>query len=122
MSIPREAYETLQSIVGPEWVSDDPAICEADRYCSLSCPTDAQRRPGASIEPGSTEEVQAIVKLANKYNIPYVATSTYYSPSTFCKQNDSILIDLKRMNQIEIDERKHVRHRRARCGFLGPPG
>jgi len=104
MSIPKEAYQTLQSIVGPEWVSDDPAICEADRYCSLSSPSDEQRRPAASIEPESTEEVQAIVRVANMYKIPYVVTSTYYSPGTYCKKDDSILIDLKRMNQIEIDE------------------
>lgn len=104
MSIPREAYLTLQSIVGPEWVSDDPAICEADRYCSLSSPSDEQRRPGCSIEPASTEEVQGIVRVANRYRLPFVCTSTYYSPGTFCKKDDSILIDLKRMNQIEIDE------------------
>jgi hypothetical protein len=104
MSIPKEAYQTLQSIVGPEWVSDDPAICEADRYCSLSSPSDEKRRPGCSIEPASTEEVQAIVRVANRYKVPFVATSTYYGAGTYCKKDNSILIDLKRMNSLEIDE------------------
>jgi len=104
MSIPKEAYQTLQSIVGPEWVSDDPAICEADRYCSLSSPTEEKRRPGCSIEPASTEEVQAIVRVANRYKLPFVVTSTFYSAGTYCKKDNSILIDLKRMNSLEIDE------------------
>ncbi len=104
MSIPKEAYQTLQSIVGAEWVSDDPAICEADRYCSLSDPTDEKRRPGCSIEPATTAEVQAIVKLANRYKIPFVVTSTFYGAGTYCRKDDSILIDLKRMNQLEIDK------------------
>ena len=104
MSIPKEAYQELQSIVGPEWVSDDPAICEADRYCSLSAPSDEQRRPGCSIEPASTEEVQAIVKVANMYKIPYVVTSTFYGADTYARKDNSILIDLKRMNNLEIDE------------------
>ncbi len=103
MSIPREAYQTLQSIVGEEWVSDDPAICEADRYCSLSDPTDEKRRPGCSIEPVSAEEVQAIVKVANRYKLPFVVTSTFYGADTYARKDDSILIDLKRMNKIEID-------------------
>lgn len=103
MSIPKEAYQTLQSIVGDEWVSDDPAIRAADRYCSLSDPTDEKRLPGCSIEPASAEEVQAIVKVANLYKIPFVVTSTFYGADTYARKDDSILIDLKRMNKIEID-------------------
>jgi glycolate oxidase len=104
MSIPREAYETLQSIVGKEWVSDDPAVCEADRFCSAGGAPAVAIRPGCSIEPASTEEVQAIVKVANMYKVPFVATSTFYSGSTFAKKENTILIDLKRMNKLEIDE------------------
>ena len=87
MSIPREAYQTLQSIVGAEWVSDDPAICAADRYCSLSDPTDAMLRPACSIEPASTEEVQAIVKVANRYKLPFVVTSTFYGADTYARKD-----------------------------------
>jgi hypothetical protein len=105
MSIPKEAYQTLQSIVGSEWVSDDPAIRAADRYCSLSDLTDDKRLPACSIEPASTEEVQAIVRLANRYKIPFVVTSTFYGAGTYARKDDSILIDLKRMNQVEIDEK-----------------
>ena len=103
MSIPREAYETLQSIVGKDWVSDDPAVCEADRFCSAGGAPAQAIRPGCSIQPASTEEVQSIVKVANMYKLPYVATSTFYSGSTYAKKESTILIDLKRMNKLEID-------------------
>ena len=105
MSIPREAYQTLQSIVGEEWVSDDPAICAADRYCSLSDPTDEMRRPACSIEPASTEEIQAIVRVANRYKLPFVVTSTFYGADTYARKDNTILIDLKRMDNLEIDEK-----------------
>ena len=104
MSIPREAYRTLESIVGPEWVSDDPAICEADRLCASGGVPKNPIRPECSIEPASSEEVQAIVKLANRYRLPYVATSTYYWGDTSPRKENTILIDLKRMNKLEIDE------------------
>jgi hypothetical protein len=104
MSIPREAYSALQSIVGNEWVSDDPAIREADRICTSGGIPKNPVRPACSIEPGSGEEVQAIVKVANRYKLPYIATSTYYSAHTSPKKENTILIDLKRMNKLEIDE------------------
>ena len=104
MSIPREAYRTLESIVGPDWVSDDPAICEADRLCPTGGYVKGAVRPACSIEPASGEEVQAIVKVANRYRLPYVATSTYLLGDTSPRRDNTILIDLKRMNKLEIDE------------------
>ena len=107
MSIPREAYRTLQSIVGTEWVSDDPAVCEADRYCSAGGGiVDIQKtvRPACSIEPASGAEVQEIVKTANRYGIPYIATSSFMMAETAPRKDNTILIDLKRMNNLEIDE------------------
>lgn len=103
MSIPEEVFLKLQGIVGPEWVSNDPAICEADRYCSLSGGGDEKRRPAVSILPASTEEVQAIVKVINQYKIPFLATSSHMTPYVFCEKDDSIFIDLKRMNDMKID-------------------
>jgi len=104
MSIPKEAYSTLQSIVGPEWVSNDPAVCEADRLCASGGIPKDPIRPACSIEPADGEEVQAIVKLANRYRLPYIATSTYFSADTGPHKDNTILIDLKRMNKLEIDE------------------
>ena len=65
MSIPREAYEALQNIVGPEWVSDDPAIRIADMrggYATGIVDVDAIP-PEVSIQPGSGEEVHQIMRM-----------------------------------------------------------
>ncbi len=104
MSLSKEIYQTLESIVGPEWVSDDPAICEADRFCNSVAIPVAPYRPACSIEPANSEEVQAIVKVANRYRVPFIATSTFYAPETHARRENSILIDLKRMDKLEIDE------------------
>ena len=101
MSIPGEAYEALQSIVGPEWVSDDPAICEADtRGGAFTGIVDRKAvRPACSIQPKTTEEVQQITKLANKFKIPFVPTSTFYNASCAPMVENTIMMDLKRMQE-----------------------
>lgn len=106
MAITKEAYQALQSIVGPEWVSDDPAICEADCHCEAvgilfgGPPVP----PACSIQPGSAEEVREIVRLANRYRMPYIATSTFYSFTSSPSLDNSILMDLKRMTKLAIDD------------------
>jgi len=105
MSIPREAYQGLQSIVGAEWVSDDPAICEADRNGGGQAATLTSRlSPACSIQPKTTAEVQAIVKLCNRYKLPFAATSTYGSPEPGSDRQNVVFLDLKRMRKLEIDE------------------
>ena len=114
MALPKEAYKKFQSIVGPEWVSDDPAVCEADRPQGGFRSSDPNRpkdgkgiqlsRPICSIMPETTEEVQKIVKTCNKYKLSFVASSSYNSnPPGFNRQN-VVYMDLKRMRKMEIDE------------------
>ena len=107
MSIPKEAYEVLQSIVGPEWVSDDLAIRIADAKGGYATGiVDADTKvPGLSIQPGSGEEVQRIVKVANRYKIPYIPTSTFFTAMCAPSVEDAMMIDLKRMNKLEIHEK-----------------
>lgn len=106
MAITKEAYQALQSIVGPEWVSDDPAICEADRHCEAVGVLlgEPPLPPACSIQPGSAEQVREIVKLANRYRMPYIATSTFYSFFSSPSLDNTILMDLKRMTRLEIDD------------------
>lgn len=105
MSIPREAYQGLQAIVGPEWVSDDPAVCEADLQGGGQAAAKSTRiRPACSIQPETTEEVRAIVKLCNQYLLPFAATSSYNSPEPGSGRENVVFIDLKRMRKLEIDE------------------
>jgi glycolate oxidase len=111
MAIPRDAYQALEDIVGPDNISDDPALCDTYRYplthtaihlgpwYGVSTP-----RPAASLLPGSTEEVQAIVKVCNRYKIKYKASSTFWAAWGNVSHDDAIALDMRRMDQIlEID-------------------
>jgi hypothetical protein len=107
MSISKEAYEALKNIVGPEWVSDDPAIRIADSKGGYA--TDIvdinSIPPGVSIQPGSGEEVQQIIKVANRYKLPFIPTSTFFTAMCAPSVQDVIMIDLKRMDRLEINEK-----------------
>lgn len=81
MSIKKEAYNALQSVVDAKYISDDPAICEGYRTgpggyeCGLGYERVMTKIPGAVIMPKTTEEVQRIVKICNRYKVPYVPTA-----------------------------------------------
>ena len=72
MTLPKEVYRALEDIVGPGNVTEEPAILDSYAY-QLNAElitSDRSRfltRPAAVILPGSTEEVQAIVRTCNKY-------------------------------------------------------
>lgn len=109
MAISREAYQALEDIVGPENISDEPAIldsyafqhwAEFRHYGSKFMP-----RAGAVVLPGSTEEVQAIVKACNRYKLKFKAHSTGWGFYGAPLVEDAIQLDLRRMDRIlEIDE------------------
>ena len=69
MTIVKEAYKALESIVGPKYISDDPAICEGYRSgpggYEAGCGYEKvmTKIPGVVILPRTTEEVQKIVKI-----------------------------------------------------------
>ena len=115
--IPQEAFEELKAIVGPNFVSMDPTICQAyngrgysrEQMWFLGCST----RPACVVMPASTEEVARIVKLCNRYGLPYTPASTMWviqASSRF--RDDFIVMDLKRLNELEIDEKNMI----AICG------
>ena len=102
MALSREAYKALESIVGPDWVSDDPAVLEADHVGGGVHGGGDIKRPACSIQPETAEEVQGIVKVCNKYKIPFSATTT--NPPPGLDREGVTFIDLKRMRKMEIDE------------------
>ena len=98
--------------MGSRYISDDPAICEGYRSgpggyeSGLGYERVMTKIPGAVILPRTTEEVQKIVKICNRYKVPYVPYSTgFYGPRSHCHVENELLIDLKRMNDFEIDEK-----------------
>jgi len=114
MAISKEAYRVLEAIVGEDYISSDPVVCEGYRSgpagyeAGLGYERVMTKVPGCVIMPLTTEEVQKIVKVCNRYKIPYVPYSTgWYGPRSHCHVEDELLIDLKRMDDFEIDE-KHL--------------
>ena len=108
--ISEDACRALESIVGPEYISTDPVIREAytgrgmDR--AIFWFHGVCRTPAAVIMPETVEQVVRIVKTCNRYEVPYTPMTTFglaiTSPSF---RDDIVLIDLKRMNNMWLDEK-----------------
>jgi glycolate oxidase len=111
MALSTDAYRALEDIVGPKYISQDPAVMDSYAYQWLAETVRPGRskfmpRPEAALLPGSTREVQAIVRICNKYKIKFKAYSTgwyfYGAPQTA----GVIQLDMRRMDRIlEIDEK-----------------
>jgi glycolate oxidase len=113
MALPRDVYRELEDILGPENISEDPAVLDAYAYFGAfmlePSPRPEERyllRPEAVVLPGSTKEVQAVIKLCNRRGIKFRAVSTGYGPWNAASSEGEIILDLRRMNRIlEIDEK-----------------
>lgn len=101
------AYKALQDIVGEENVTNDPVVCQA--YSRIQWTPDGiiQReqiglamRPVCIVMPGSTEEVQAIYKIANRYLFPVIPRGTGMINTAFPNREGTVVIDPKRMDRI----------------------
>jgi FAD/FMN-containing dehydrogenase len=103
----KAALKAFADVVGADWA----LVSELDRntYLDAFAPGDADSHaPSAAVAPQSAQEVQAIVKIANKYRIPLWPVSTgrnlAYGGSAPVLRG-SVVLDLKRMNRIlEVDE------------------
>lgn len=112
MSINRHAYNAIKAVVGERYISEDPNIMESYRSgpAGYENGTGYERvmccLPHAVCLPKNTKEVLAVVKICNRYDVPYVPYSTgFYGPRTHCHVENELIIDLKRHNEFEIDER-----------------
>jgi len=96
------ALAEFRAIVGDEWVMTGQV--ERDSYLDAFAPGDAQSHAASgAIAPESAEQVQAVVKVANKYRIPLWPESTgrnlaYGGAAPVMK--GTMVLDLKRMNRI----------------------
>src|SRR3990170_6513608 len=113
MALSRDAYRALEDIVGPDNISDDPALCDSYAFQWLAelvrlGQSHFMPRPVAALLPGSTEEGQAIVRTCNRYKVkvkPY-STGWYFYAAPQKDGDDTIQLDLRRMDRIlEIDEK-----------------
>jgi len=109
--LPPDTYKEFEEALGPENVSQESAILDGYAWQAFAeivgqtsgwCPY----IPEAVVLPGSTEEVQAVVKLCNKHGLQFKAMSTGWGIWNMVGKEGVVQIDLRRMNRIlEIDEK-----------------
>jgi FAD/FMN-containing dehydrogenase len=95
----------LESIVGPEYVASGGAILETYGAAYLSGKgVRSDVTPDFVVIAGSVEEVQNVVRLANRYSIPIIpigsSTSMYSETTPF---EGGIMLNFGRMNHIDVD-------------------
>lgn len=101
--VPRTAYRAFENIVGPEWITDDPAITESYVKSAEWIDTLYQRShmpPGVVVMPKSTEEVQRIVKVCNRYHLPFSPIGSFLGTHCGGKVPFHVAIDLARNCEI----------------------
>jgi len=111
--LPRGAFQALVDTLGAEWVSEDRAVTET--YSRFSVDTtgilkkhhrDPTGIPACIVLPQSTEEVQAIMRIANRFKIQVIPFTngmiSFNGPTT---PLPTICVHVSRMNRVlEIDE------------------
>lgn len=101
-----KAVRELRAIVGDEHVLVDEEKLAPYRKIAIPVP-DAQHELSASVTPDGVEQIQRIMKVANKYRMPVYPISTgknigYGSAAPV--ERGQIVMDLRRMNRIiEVD-------------------
>ncbi len=106
------ALKEFEAVVGKDWVmtSDEDLAPYGDRF-SLLRDAPNELLASAGLGPDSVAQVQAIVRIANKYKIPLYAVSTgknYAYGGASPNLRGSVVLDLKRMNRVlEVDEERH---------------
>lgn len=111
--IPREALKALQDTLGSEWVSEDRAVIETYSRFSVDAAgtlrkhqKDPTMLPACIVLPQSTEEVQAIMRIANRFKVQVIPFTngmiSFNGPTT---PEPTITVHLSRMNRVlNIDE------------------
>jgi len=104
------AIAQFQEAVGKEWVftSDEDVALYQDSYSPLWGEPE-ERVASAAVAPDSVEQVQQVVRIANRFSIPLYTISTgrnlaYGGAAPV--YSGSVVLDLKRMNRIvEVSEK-----------------
>ncbi|MHA1988718.1 MAG: FAD-binding protein, partial [Promethearchaeota archaeon] len=109
MTLSKQIFKEFEDIVGVGNVNDSEVITnvyaynwctEIFNYMDGKEPIPFSPVPKAVVLPSSTEEVQKIIKLCNKYEIQFKAQSTGLGPWNQPSSENSIIVDLRRMNKI----------------------
>lgn len=101
------AAERLKRIIGEEWVISERELMESYLYDETPAPI--RPKPAEClilVKPVSTEEVSAILRIANEYRIPVFPVGGRTGLAGGCIPTmPGIVLSLERMNKIEVDEK-----------------
>ena len=99
------ALRAFRSAIGEKnvFTAEDDKLAYSDHYA----PDESVHRPSGGLAPANVEEVRAVVRIANEFRIPLWPISRgknfgYGGPAPVLK--GSMVLDLSRMKQIEVDE------------------
>ena len=107
MALKKEQYRAFEAIVGPESISDEPAVLDSYAWRSGLVAITQEHKPRfeAILLPGGTVEVQSIVRLCNRLGLQFKASSTGWGGYGDPGGPGCVKLDLRRMNRIlEINE------------------
>ena len=102
--LPREVYRALKNVVGEQWIHESRSVVET--YSKLSIEggsfmkkheKDPHVLPACVVLPVSTGDVQDIVKICNRYRVPFIP---FTNGQVFCNpttQDPTLIIHFSRM-------------------------
>jgi 4-cresol dehydrogenase (hydroxylating) len=107
-----KALQEFANVVGQQWVfhKDEDVALYNDTFSPFVAEPALQRVASAAVAPADVEQVQQVVRIANRYRIPLYAVSTgrnlgYGGSSP--NLSGSVVVDLKRMKRIiEVNTRE----------------
>ncbi|MFX1325601.1 MAG: FAD-binding oxidoreductase [Promethearchaeota archaeon] len=115
MVLEKDIFNEFENVVGIGNIEDNDVITtvyaynwcmEIFNYMDDKEPIPFSAVPKAVVLPSTTDEIEKIIKLCNKYRIQFKAQSTGLGPWNQPSTNNSIILDLRRMNKIvKIDEK-----------------
>ncbi|MDD1779011.1 MAG: FAD-binding protein, partial [Candidatus Helarchaeota archaeon] len=117
MELDEKTYQELVKIVGEKHVSKDPVINQAYAYNWCNELVNLRRgkeaslfvdAPIAVVVPGSTEEVQQVLKVIDHVGLKFKAQSTGLGPWNCVSGDNVIVLDLRRMDKIRKIDPKNM--------------
>lgn len=111
-SLSREAYGALAAAVGKANINEDDSAVASHAWNALGGDLGPNQLslawPSAIVLPGSTAEVQAVLKLCSRYGIRSRAVSTGVFSTAGKVGEHYVIIDLRRMKGLKIDAKNQV--------------
>jgi hypothetical protein len=107
-------YDELANITGEAWCSKDPAVCIS--YANDPSPATEETIPDYVILPRNAGEVSSIMKICDRYGLDFAVRGNGSSVMGFV-MSKTLVIDMARMKNIELDEERGLI--RAGAGVSG---